>query len=327
MSVTACQVCEATSDRPMCGPCADKLARHLGEFQSLMHEASMLATGQTFVWRSSTTRVGPDEELAELEEEYAHRMQAIPARLRSRDGRRTLPNTGTVVNLDARDLLADAYDTLRGQVEDIRDQAGTEPDGWADVVPWLLRNLENVIRWAPSAGSIHDELTYMHDRLERAVDRSPSRIYAGPCTATGCSHIIDPDSGQTAPRDLYAPWRPGSDGEDDRDDRAFTCDGWHGDGIGCGHTYTWASRRPWLIQELQTALVTISDFVAAMPDLFPDLRIPPQASFRGWVKNRLHAHGQDQATGEPTFVGSDVLQLVQDYKPHAHAPRPNRRAS
>lgn len=308
--MTRCQVCDAPTNGYLCKPCLGEISRALGDWQSLMHEASVLATGGARTYRHSARRPYSDEELAELDEEYAHRMAAIPARLRSRDGRLALPGTPRVVNLDARELLADAYDTLRGQIDDLRDLANTEPAGWGDAVPWLLRNLDHV-RHHPGAASIHDELTFMHDRMQRAVDRSPEWIYAGPCTH---------DTGdQCCARELY--YRPGTD--------EIECKGYRSDGIGCGTVYTYAERQEWLLASVSTALLPLEMWRTALPKLFPQLTWPNRSTWFRWERSQRITREGSTETGLAVYRGGELIDLVVSEQPRivGNANKKNRRCA
>jgi hypothetical protein len=146
-----------------------------------------------------------------------------------------------------------------------------------------------------------------------AVDRTASRIYAGPCHALveGAGEFT---RGGRCQRDLYA--KPGVD--------EIRCDGHRADGEGCGAVHTTDERRDWLINALSGALVGLDEMLSALPHLFPDLTRPPRGVVSSWInQGRLMAHGCN-ATGEPTFVGGDVLNLIKAYKPHKFAPRRKR---
>lgn len=300
--MSACQVCDAKADGFACRHCLTTLERAIGDMTSLMHEVSVVATRQTHVYRAGGPSKKPEEPPAEPE-------RTIPAWLRSRDGRIALRPTQMPVDLDAADLLWVAGNTLSTWTRHIAASRDLELPTAEEMIGWLLTNVETV-RWDEAAGQIIEEITGLHRDLERAVDRSPSRIYAGPCAECKV--------------DLYAPWRPGSDEFDDRDEKEFTCDGYRSPEDGCGETYTWSARRPWLASEIRGAMVTIDALIDALPDLFPDLPVPPQASFRGWVRDgRLMDHGRDRV-GDLLFIGGDVLDLVERYKPKRFAPRRRR---
>jgi hypothetical protein len=277
--------------------------RAIGDMTSLLHEVSNVATRQTNVYRAN----GRAEDLSGQRAQWDGEQKALPAMLRSREGRVALPATPMMVNLAARELLADAYDTLLTWASHL----GADPISSAHVVPWLLTHA-NEIRFTEDAAQIHDEITYLHRRMVTAVDRSPSKVYAGPCHAD--------IEGSRCQSPLYA-W-PGAD--------EITCEGVaEGPEInaGCGTVHTTAERQDWLISELESTLVSVDDLLAALPHLMPDLAIPRRGNISGWIRQgRLVAHGRNHV-GEDTFSGKDLLKLIKEHKPHRYAPRPSRRSA
>lgn len=268
-------------DAFICRPCTDELERAIGDCTSLLHEVSVLATGQTNVYRSSApATVHADE--AEWDDEQ----HSIPAWLRSREGRIALPSTPLMVNLDARDLLADAFDTLLTWASLV----GADEISSRDVVPWLLSHI-NDARFHEDAAQMHDEITYLHRRMESAVDRSPSRLYAGPCQ--------DELDGVKCVRDLYA-W-PNAD--------EIVCDGYRADDGGCGAIHTPEDRHHWLVATLDDALLPIDLLRHALPRLLPTLPTVPAATWRSWVHRKtIIAH--TAINGTPLYRGGDVIELI-----------------
>jgi hypothetical protein len=229
--------CGASTDGFLCRSCLRTLERAIGDMTSLMHEASVVATRQARVYRASASAQQPQEEAVDVE---AH----LPAWLRSKDGRVALRPSQIPVDLDAADLLWASGNTLSTWVRHICESRGVDAPNAAGMVAFLLTNVET-FRWDEAGPQAHEEITGLHWDLEHLVDRSPSRVYAGPCTTAGCTQATA--DGEQAPTDLYAPWRPsnGAEGDrDDQDDKEFTCDGHRSPGPGCGETYTWGSRRP-----------------------------------------------------------------------------------
>lgn len=294
-----CGVCEAEAGGAfLCKPCLNQLERDIGDMTSLMHEVSVVATRQANVYRAAR-RAEPDAEVADLDEEYAWRLARIRPHLRSKDGRVTLPSTALPIDLDARELLYDINDTLLAAACDL----GADEISSRDVVAWLLTHI-NDVRFYEDAARLYDELTYIHRRAEHAVDRSPERFYAGPCLAE------HPDTGRCE-RDLYV--KPGAE--------EITCDGYKGDETGCGASHSFGDRREWLTDALDAALVTIDDMLAALPILFPNLRVPRRHAVNSWIRDqRILPHGRNHV-GKPTFVGRELLDLIEAYKPLPYAPR------
>lgn len=290
--MSQCGVCEAQTDGFLCRYCLGKLGRDIGDLTALMHEVSVVATGQARVYRAAK-RVEIDDEIVELDEEYAHRMAAIPARLRSRDGRMALPSTALPVNLDARELLYDAYDTLAAWCGSL----GALEIGSSQLVAYLLTHAPD-IRFLEDAAQCYDEITYLHSRLEYAVDRSPERIYAGPCHA-------DRD-GVRCERDLYAP--PGKS----RDDAAeIVCDGHRGDEEGCGATHLAGDRKEWLLASLEDSLVPLDELRAFVKSTL-HMPWPPGGTVRSWV-NRKQIQPHTVIHGVDFYRGGDVLEKVREW--------------
>jgi hypothetical protein len=284
MTGSGCGRCGAEErDAFICRVCTKELDRAIGDMTSLLHEVSVLATGQTNVYRSTAP-----PQLHADEAEWDDEQHSIPAWLRSREGRIALPPTPLMVNLDARDLLADAYDTLLTWAC----MVGADEISSVDVVPWLLRHI-NDARFHEDAAQMHDEITYLHRRMESAVDRSPSRLYAGPC-----QNDLD---GQRCERDLYA-W-PNAD--------EIVCDGYRADDAGCGATHTPEDRHDWLVATLDDALLPLDLLRMALPRLLPDLPHVPPATWRSWTfRGRIIPH--TVANGVELYRGGDVIQLLAD---------------
>lgn len=287
-----CGVCDAETNARLCRVCLERLERDIGDMTSLLHEVSLVATGQARVYRAAK-RVEIDDEIVELDEEYQHRMAAIPARLRSRDGRMALPSTALPVNLEARELLYDAYDTLAAWCGSL----GALEIKSSELVAFLLTNVQD-IRYLEDAAQCYDEITYLHSRLEGTVDRSPERIYAGPCHA-------DRD-GVRCERDLYAP-----PGRRDDDDAVIVCDGHRGDEEGCGATHLAGDRKEWLLASLEDSLVPLDELRAFVKSTL-HMPWPPGGTVRSWV-NRKQIQPHTVVHGVELYRGGDVLDKVREW--------------
>lgn len=176
----------------------------------------------------------------------------------------------------------------------------------AQLAQWFLLRL-NSIRLDEAADQIHADLTRLRDRLQRAVDRSPSRLYAGPCHAD-VEHVTSEDVDGTVytrhhtrcQRDLYAP--PNA--------KLIVCDGWRGDGQGCRTVHTWGSRKKWLQGEAEEALVPLSDIQGTFPKLFSHLTWPRRSTWWKWVRDgRITPRTIDHG-GIELYRGGDAVELV-----------------
>jgi hypothetical protein len=326
--------CQAPTQGFICKPCCNEAQRAIAELQSYRYELSLLATRQTNVYRANG-RPGVDDELAELDEEYAWRAARIPAHLRSRDGRIALPQTATMVHLPARDLLEHADNLIVTWARVLHEATGIPWPGFAtvaDVLVWLTDNAE-AIRWHEAAAEAHHDLTDLHRRMQRAVDRAPSRVYAGPCGTRL-------DDGTGCDRPLYSSAPPHFDSEDDRTrwwrEHPIVCDGyrppfdrsdgWAPGDKGCGTEHDRGDRRAWMIAELEDRLLPLSLLQDTLPGLIGDLiqATPPKSVVAAWVRQgRLIA--RTVIDGVEFFRGGDLVTLMIAYRPHRYAPRPNRR--
>lgn len=315
-----CRVCQAKTDAYLCRKHAGEIRTALGDAKSLMHELSNVATGQTRVYRASGRRsVDPDASLWDAEQ------AELDAMLRSREGRVTLPSTAAVVNLDARELLWEAGNTLSTWARDLADQlrVDTIPEDW---LTWLTEHADR-FRFHQAADQAHDEITYLHRRMTAAVDRSPSPLFAGPCHATITEPVATELGGTVyvemithrCERDLYA-W-PGAD--------AIRCDGTRAvkttedgylvpdhDDEGCGTEHTFADRQAWLLASVEDALLPLATWQQALPKMFPDLKWPPRQTWWRWAEvggkhQRLFSPHRD-LQGVDLYAGRHVMEVVRD---------------
>jgi hypothetical protein len=308
--MSTCRVCDAPTDAFLCRAHGAELARALGDAKSLLHEVGIVASGQARVYRSGG-KPQPVED-----EDWLTEWRAIPAHLRSLQGRITLPATRAMVNIDARELMWDALNTLTTWARTLAESRSCEiPPDW---LTWMAHNAES-FRFSEEAEQVWDEITYLNRRLVSAVDRSPSRLYAGPCHAKigHLAEAFDPAVRDgLCQRDLYA--KPGQ--------VAIVCDGHRGDEQGCGATHTPEQRRDWLLAAVEDALLPFDTWRTALPGLLPTLPKVPYNTMKAWVdKGRLVPHGR--AHGGDLFRGGDVVELVRGYRPHRYPDRKARRTA
>lgn len=289
--MTPCRVCAARTDAYLCRSCLTELQRAIEDMPSLMHEISILAVGQAKVYRANA-RATPQPAEPNWDDEQAR----LPAMLRSREGRTTLVATKLLIRLDARELLYDAWNTLAGWARHLAESRGAALPVESQLVGWLLAHLD-AIRYDEAAAEIHDEITYIRSTLRRAVDRTPSRIYAGPCHAA----LAD---GTRCQRALYA-W-PGA--------AEILCDGYGSPSsyeFGCRHSHTADERQAWQEAEFDGALLPLDVWRAALPRMFPELAWPTRSTWWRWVgSGRIVAKSIDRDATE-LFRGGDVLDLVR----------------
>ena len=191
----------------------------------------------------------------------------------------------------------------------------------AQLASWFIQRRDS-IRLDEAAGELHGDITGLQRRLLRAVDRSPSRLYAGPCHAD-VEHVISEEHDGTVytrrmprcQRDLYAAANA----------KMIVCDGWRGDGEGCRSVHSWGSRKKWLQGEVEDALLPLSELIAAMPDIFPHLPKPPKTVVQAWVRQGRLIAQTVTAGGIELYRGGDLVDLVRQYRPKTFAPRPGRK--
>jgi hypothetical protein len=144
-----------------------------------------------------------------------------------------------------------------------------------------------------------------------AVDRTASRIYAGPCHALveGAGEFT---RGGRCQRDLYA--KPGAD--------EFVCDGHRADNEGCGASHTATERRSWLVAEIREHIFTLRELWEASGTLLGVF--VAWETVRKWPRAQRNAQPRllpvGDLRGEPLYRGSDVFDLIRD-----ETTRPGRR--
>jgi hypothetical protein len=278
----------------MCRECGGILERAFGDMRSLMHEVSVVAMRQTKVYRANG-RPQTDEDRDYDPEAW------LPAFLRSPHGRTALRPTVMPVNLDASALLWEAGNTLSTWARELSESKGAEiPTDW---LTWITDNARS-FRYSECAFEVYDEITYLHGRMIAAVDRTASRIYAGPCHALveGAGEFT---RGGRCQRDLYA--KPGVD--------EIRCDGHRADGEGCGAVHTTDERRDWLLAAIGDALLPLTTWQQALPKMLPELKWPPRQTWWRWAETegrhqRLFSY-VDDAVGTPLYAGGHVLEVVR----------------
>jgi hypothetical protein len=313
-----CDVCGAKTDAFLCPDCGHALAKTLGDLPSLLDALADRAAGRTRVYRASRLIPWADEELATLEAEHAATQALIPASLRERAGRITLPGTALPVDLDATKLLDQARNTLTTWARHLGDNRGNPiqakvtrrlgvernraiwikyrwPITVIDVCRWLHVHVD-AIRYDEAAREIYTDLSTLHGKISRAVDRSPDDIYAGPCAH--CQVDM---------------WRRAGKDEIICDARYYVL----GDAgqletvRGCGMNYTLEQRTRWLLDAIRDELAPLDMLQGFVHSLgWP---WPPAATVRAWrFRRRLDVRSVDRH-GVELFRGGDVLDMLAEW--------------
>lgn len=324
-----CVICERPcGDAYACPNCVKQISDAIGDAKSYLHELSNVATGQTNVYRASRRqRTDPEQDEWDQEE------RDVEARLRSKDGRTTLPTTPPMVNLDARELLWDAGSTLSTWARDLAERVGMTftcecepPAKPCDLIgeDWLTWFAHNAREFAhhPAVDHAHDEITYLHKRMRSAIDRAPSALYAGPCHAEVSVVRSEERSGtvyvttrlEKCERDLYAWPSQIEKGE------PIVCNGRGStdpDDEGCGTVHSAEDRRQFLLDSVEDALLPLVVWQKALPKLLPVLEWPVRSTWWKWVNaQRLQVRSADMS-GAELFRGGDVIDLVRSTQKRA----------
>lgn len=172
-----------------------------------------------------------------------------------------------------------------------------------DVIAWLIANID-AFRWDETGPDAHQQLTAMHLRMVRAVDRSASRVFAGRCDAE-----ID---GGRCTEPLYA-W-PGSD-------KTVVCDGYRPvferadpkqprlAPNPCRAEHSRTGRVAWLIEVAGGQLYPMDFWAEHLPPLLPELRWPTRTTWAKWAAKMDARAVIDEV---PLFRGDDVIEKCAD---------------
>ena len=294
----SCRVCDAECKGAfMCRPCLRELERAIGDMPALLGHLEDAIARRANVYRANAPTAcaeEPDGGAEARHERHTRPDGTLFPCLRSRDGRIALRASPLPVNLDAVEVRWDAWNTLTTWARHLAESRGAEPPTTRGLIGWLLKHAES-IRFDDAAAEIHDEITYAHRQVERAVDRSPERIYAGPCRQEFAEFCCV--------RDLYA--RP--DGE-------IVCDGHRGDREGCKAEHNVADRNAFIRAELEGRLLPLDNALDALR--YWHLEEPPRRVVNDWVRRgRL----PEYAIGDrPAFPLATLIELVRDYVPHKY---------
>lgn len=298
-ATTACRVCDGEANGAfLCKPCLREIERAIGDMPALLAELETAIARQVRIYRATHASAERESATAEPSEAASERHRrpdgTLTPYMRSKDGKIALRAFPLPVDLDAAEVRWNVRNTLGTWARHLAESRDTEPPADRTVIDWLLNNAD-AIRFDEAAAEIHDEITFAHREAERAVDRSPERIYAGPCRAEHVEFCCV--------RDLYA-----------KPDGSLICDGHRSDRAGCRVEHSISDRNEMIRAELEGSLLPLNDALDALR--YWHLAEPPRRIVNDWIRRgRLPEH---ELAGRPAFPLATLIELVQDYKPHRY---------
>lgn len=254
--------CVAHCGRPadgylMCRWCADELGHHLQHVPALTRELNIAISRRA---------------------RFSH---SVPV---ATSGPEPLP-----YDPGASDASATLHNTLSTWARDVAEHLGHDLDAGSDAeLSRWLRARCHAIRTHPAAGELADEITHAISNGWRVVDRSPGRVYIGPCGADGCT------------LDLYGRADPSQPGRLDPRQAVVQCP--------CGTQWDAARRRAWLFDQLHESLATAKEIASAV-GMIGERSINVK-TIRSWHHNgRIPARGHT-SNGVPLHRIGDVVYLA-----------------
>lgn len=187
----------------------------------------------------------------------------------------------------------------------------------ATLVRWFMSDrVLGAIRQDEAAAQFCAAMDDLHAVLDKAVDRAPSALYAGPCHATvievhseerNGTVYVTTSTGQCQ-RDLYT-WPNAEE---------IVCNGYRSDTAGdqgCGAVHSLAEREHWLRAAVDDALLPLATWQTALPKLLPQLTWPTRSTWWRWLQaERLTARSVDRSATE-LYRGGDLVDLVRAEQP------------
>ena len=231
-------------------------------------------------------RRGSEQICGACQAEIATALAAVPALAAELDitlarlGSRIAAGRSTTIPLPYHPGASEAADVLRsalvGWVREIRREGEPWPaDTPASMAAWLSAR-HSALTGHAAAKEAHGEITAAVRAAQRAIDRPPGRVYAGPCTQ--CSTPLYATAG--------AP--------------TVTC-------RSCGTGHSVEERREWMLDALQDHLAPAHQVAHILAQLVAPVR-PDRV--RQWAaRGRIVPHGRD-AAGRPLYRVGDALELL-----------------
>ncbi len=265
MSAT-CACGRPVQDATICQGCSGRLERALGDIPALVHDLE--------ITRSRQSRTGG---------------QGIVIVVRGAE--RPLP-----WDQRASEVTSLLRDTLSSWVQVVLDGGAARPRMLAGqssriavMARFLLAHHER-LRQHPDAADAVDEIGHAVDQARRVTDRSPDRVYAGPCREEWDAEAEGERGAFCCTASLYARAAHG----------VVIC-------TNCNAAHDVLVRRDWLFAVAEDQLATATLLAGAFSRLGRPVK---SATLRKWVeRGKLAAHGHNER-GHPLYRVGDVRDVL-----------------
>lgn len=345
MTQTACQVCGSAGHAYLCTGCTKQLHDALKDLPGGIRELQTTATRQ-----ANVGDIPPRSRRAQLEDVADVEHRAIPARLRSRQGRITLPATAMPVSLDASKLYRDAFQGVLSWAKLAGVDYGTVPTSRAlyidrnrmhvhltrtatltieRVIRLLIAELDT-IRHSVHAGEVHAKAIDLAAWIVQTIDRRGPDVFAGRCTTTdvrmmplllagapcspfGCAHDTCATIRAATGQLSAVVGKCNTELNADEGETAVTCEQ-------CGTLWQLDERRQWMADEMDGKLATAREVAA----LLRTLEIEHQGEtialgvtvdrIDGWLKRGTITSHATNADGYRLYSVTEVRKHAEQWE-------------
>lgn len=278
IALAACRLCADETDTALCGRCVRRLGRALGDMPGLVADLERTVARQTAGAR--IVRAGGDRTPLPFADGP-----------RIDDARQAVDGLAEWAELIAGD---DARSTLR----DLPHRAFVAAAAILSRLEWFREN--------ERAGDAASRLLKIRAALRRAVDRPPSRVYAGPCGAEVETIVLDVDPSGAVLTPRLESTVCGGDVIAEPGDPLAHCGG-------CGGHHHVTDRRAAILASLEYELTPLAEILDALPVLIG--RSPDPATVRKWRSRGRLAPVSVDVHGRPLYRAGEVIRLAQDKTP------------
>lgn len=173
-----CTTCDAKTDLYLCLRCGNELSKLIGDMPAMVEH--LIDT----VARQDRLDDAPLAVYGAKAVDVAEQLHAaIPARLRSSQGRVALPSTPWQYRPDAADLLHETRTMMVSWIRHLTESRGLDSpvlNTTLEIASWLLTNLP-AIRMDEAAGALHWDFQSFHERIEQLIDHREPDVPYGQC--------------------------------------------------------------------------------------------------------------------------------------------------